>query len=85
MGLVLEQNPQNQKARSLINVKRFVEVIRRRSQDKAIEKPSRKDHPFQIKGAKKMVMCIFGRKNTTHKRSGLELEIKSKNCCTINK
>ncbi len=47
---MVEQNPQNQRARPLVNVKGFIKVVRRRSQDKAIEKLSRMDHPFQIKG-----------------------------------
>ncbi len=47
---MVEQNPQNQRARPLVNVKRFIEIVRRRNQDKAIEKPSIMDHPFQIKG-----------------------------------
>jgi hypothetical protein len=50
MGLVMEQNPQNQRARPLVNVKRLIKIVRRRSQNKAIEKLSRMDHPFQIKG-----------------------------------
>jgi hypothetical protein len=50
MGIVVEQNIQNQRSMPLVNLKGFIEVVRRRSQYKAIEKPSRMDHPFQIKG-----------------------------------
>jgi hypothetical protein len=50
MGLMVEQNPQNQRTKPLVNVKGFIKVVRRRNQDKAIENPSRMDHPFQIKG-----------------------------------
>jgi hypothetical protein len=50
MGLMVEKNPQNQRARPLVNVKRFIEIVKRRNQYKAIEKPSRMDRPFQIKG-----------------------------------
>jgi hypothetical protein len=59
MDFVVEQNPLNQRAKSLVNVKRFTKVVRRRHQDKVIEKLSRKDHPFQKKRVYKMVMCIF--------------------------
>jgi hypothetical protein len=47
---MVEKNPQNQRARPLVNVKRFIEIVKRRNQYKAIEKPSRMDRPFQIKG-----------------------------------
>ncbi len=52
MGLMVEQNSQNQRARPLVNVKRFIKIVRRRNQDKVIKKPSRMDLPFQIKGFK---------------------------------
>jgi hypothetical protein len=53
MDFVVEQNPLNQRAKSLVNVKGFTKVVRRRHQDKVIEKLSRKDHPFQKKGSTK--------------------------------
>jgi hypothetical protein len=37
MGLLVKQNPHNQRARPLVDVEGFTKVVRRRNQDKAKE------------------------------------------------
>ncbi len=42
MGLLVKQNPHNQRARPLVDVERFTKVVRRRSQNKARENTIKK-------------------------------------------